>query len=108
MENHDTARISFCDFGGKELPFCRSDYKRISKIELPSNMDEMIDVARKIATAVDVPFLRVDLYSVDNHIYFSEATFYPCAGFMPIEPMIWDDKLGEKIKLTGLEGLNHR
>ena len=45
------------------------------------------------------PFLRVDLYSLNNHIYFSELTFYPTGGYIPFEPEEWDKKLGDLIEL---------
>ena len=31
LEHHDTAKISFYDFDGSEMPFHRSDYKQFEK-----------------------------------------------------------------------------
>ena len=57
----------------------------------------MIEIAERLSKGH--PFLRVDLYEVENRIYFSEFTFFPCSGFMPFSQDEWDLKLGEKIEL---------
>lgn len=44
-------------------------------------------------------FIRVDLYNINDKIYFSELTFSPCSGYMPFSPREWDEKMGELIKL---------
>ena len=41
----------------------------------PENLDQMIEVARKLASFAAFPFVRVDLYSVDNKVYVGELTF---------------------------------
>ena len=46
--------------------------------EKPANFDEMVLVAEKLAAPF--PFVRVDFYSIDGHIYFSEMTFTPAKG----------------------------
>lgn len=48
------------------------------KLELPENFKEMVAITEKLSK--DIPFLRVDLYSVNNNIYFGELTFYPSSG----------------------------
>lgn len=55
------------------------------KLELPDNFKEMVEITEKLSEGI--PFLRVDLYSVNNHIYFGELTFYPSSG---IEPFLGD------------------
>ena len=50
----------------------------------PDNFDEMIDVATRLSEGF--PFIRVDLYSVNNRIYFGELTFYPDNGIVPFSP----------------------
>lgn len=100
LEEHATAKISFFDFNGKQLPFSRSDYRPFSgDMVLPSNFEEMISLAEKIAKVVSNPFVRVDLYSIQGEIYFSEITFYPCSGMIPFKPLDWDYELGTWIDL---------
>ncbi|HEY9221969.1 MAG TPA: ATP-grasp fold amidoligase family protein [Lutibacter sp.] len=45
----------------------------------PINVELMFEIAAKLSK--NIPFLRVDLYSVNNNIYFGELTFYPSSGF---------------------------
>ncbi len=63
----------------------------------PENLQEMLDVAAKLSE--DFPFARIDLYSLENRIYFGEITFYPWSGYMEFEPEEFDFVLGEKFAL---------
>lgn len=51
------------------------------KLELPENFNEMIHIAETLSQ--NIPFLRVDLYSINKHIFFGEMTFYPASGIVP-------------------------
>lgn len=81
------------------LPFGEKDFPRDSSadIKMPPVIDEMKKMAEIIAAGH--PFLRVDLYYANNHIYFGEITFFPASGFGKIEPVEWDSILGEWINL---------
>ena len=81
------------------LPFGEKDFPRDSSadIKMPPVIDEMKKIAEIIAAGH--PFLRVDLYYANNHIYFGEITFFPASGFGKIEPVEWDSILGEWINL---------
>jgi hypothetical protein len=41
------------------------------------------------------PYVRVDFYLVDDFVYFSELTFYPASGSLPLQSYEVDRKLGE-------------
>lgn len=100
LEKHDTASISFYDLNGNKMPFHRSDYKEFDETpEFPSNFEQMKEIANKIARDINIPFVRIDLYSIKGKVYFSEITFYPNSGFTPFEPKEWDLKIGELIDL---------
>ena len=102
LEDHSTAAISFFDLNLKKLPFGRSDYRPFdTEVIRPSNFDEMINIAKILSKGF--PFVRVDLYSVNNKIYFSELTLHPCAGYMPFQPEEYDRKLGDMLKLPQIE-----
>ncbi len=47
----------------------------------------------------DIPFLRVDFYTVDNKVYFGELTFFPASGMSKFEPEEWDYKIGEWLNI---------
>lgn len=66
-------------------------------IKKPEELDEMLRLAAILSK--DIPFLRVDFYIVDHKIYFSELTFYPASGFDKFVPEIWDNILGDWLKL---------
>ena len=55
----------------------------------------------KIATILSEKFnfIRVDLYYVDDKIYFGELSFYPSNGFVCYETDEMDRFFSEKINL---------
>lgn len=100
LEDHSTAKISFFDLTGKLMPFYRRDYRPFTDdLVLPKNYDGMKEAARKLAAAINTPFVRIDLYEIGDDVYFSEITFYPNAGVIPFEPKEWDLWLGDMIRL---------
>lgn len=88
----------FFDNNWKHLPFTRtsSDNSK-NEIPKPTNLNEMLEIARKLSK--DIPFVRVDLYDINNKIYFGEMTFYPSGGFEGFKPEEWDRKLGDMLEL---------
>lgn len=98
LENHSTAKIGFFDMNFKPAPFGRSDYKKFDENpKKPYNFEEMKKLAEKLSK--NIPFVRVDLYDVNRKIYFGELTFSPCGGFMPFEPIEYDQILGDMLRL---------
>lgn len=106
LENHSSATVSFYDMKMNLLPFQRADYSRNNQEECcPSKWEEMIEIAEKLSEGF--AFVRVDLYCVDDTVYFSEYTFTPCAGMMPFVPQQYDLIVGEMIDLDSTSrGLN--
>lgn len=98
MENHETARVSFLNIDWTFANFKRNDYMSFEKLpNKPSKYDEMIEIATCLSKGFK--FIRVDLYEIDNEIYFSELTLYPCGGFQPFEPDKYDLELGNLLEL---------
>ncbi|WP_207636490.1 ATP-grasp fold amidoligase family protein [Butyrivibrio proteoclasticus] len=99
LEDHDKARISFVSLEWERLPFYRTDFKQFEQLpEKPTNYEEMIHICKKLAEGIR--FIRVDLYEIDNRIYFSELTFHPCSGFMPLNDEKYDLEIGEMLELS--------
>lgn len=48
-------------------------------ISKPSQMDKMFEIAAKLSKGL--PFVRIDLYQSNDHIYFGEITFFSDSGF---------------------------
>lgn len=67
--------------------------------ERPDNYKEMFEVADKLASSIDTPFVRIDLYNVNGRIYFGEITFFPASGMGRFKPEKWDLSLGEMIRM---------
>ena len=63
------------------------------KLNKPEHLEEMITIAEKLSSGH--PFLRVDLYNINGHIYFGELTFYPASGFSPFLSDEQDRMLGD-------------
>lgn len=64
----------------------------------PDNLDSLLRIASELSKGF--PFVRIDLYDVNNHIYFGEYTFYPASGLDPKKTDEFDKMLGEKIHLN--------
>lgn len=91
-------KVDFYDLDWNRMPFKRTDYDNFDKIlEKPQNFDLMIRLAVRLSEGF--PFIRIDLYNIGNRVYFSEFTFSPCSGLMPIEPIEYDELLGNLIQL---------
>ena len=58
----------------------------------------MKKVIEKLAFS-DIPFVRIDLYSLKDKIYFGEYTFFHDGGVVAFEPKEWDKRLGDMIQL---------
>jgi hypothetical protein len=59
----------------------------------PDNFEEMKEIACKLS--VGFPFVRVDLYNVENKIIFGELTFYPDNGAIDFSPLAYNTFLGD-------------
>lgn len=64
------------------------------KVEKPIMLEKMIDIAEKLSSPFD--FVRVDLYEINNKIYFGELTHYPASGRLELSPKNIDFLLGAK------------
>ena len=63
-------------------------------LEKPLQFDKMISLVERLCEGFS--FVRVDLYLIQNNIYFGEMTFTPGAGYTPIFPDEYDYILGEQ------------
>ncbi len=84
---------------GELLPFgevvCPPVYEH--KETIPDNLDDMIEIAERLSRGL--PFLRVDLYNMNGHIYFGELTFFPNSGMGAFTDEAWDKRFGDWISL---------
>ncbi len=66
-------------------------------IEKPAKLSEMLMLAEKLSYGI--PQLRVDLYLVDDKIFFGELTVYHGGGIEPFYPDSYELEWGKKIDL---------
>jgi|SaaInl6LU_22_DNA_1037377.scaffolds.fasta_scaffold06338_2 hypothetical protein len=64
----------------------------------PENLDKMMEIASKLASKFS--YVRIDLYNVNNVIYFGEITFHSTSGHQPFIPKYYDKYWGDKINLN--------
>lgn len=65
--------------------------------KLSNKLPDMIETARRLSK--DFPMVRVDLFDIDGKIILSELTFTPGGALIPIQPLLWDEKLGSKLDI---------
>lgn len=66
-------------------------------IEKPAKFEEMKKIASILSRGIK--FVRIDLYCINETIYFGEYTFYHGGGYCLFYPMKWERKLGDWIVL---------
>lgn len=84
--------INWNDYG----VICKA--KKGPDMKRPKNLEDMIKVAEILSK--DFTYVRVDLYSVKQKIYFGELTFTPANGTDPFYPLEKDIELGSFIDLN--------
>lgn len=75
-------------------PVAKNGLKPVMK---PKYLSEMVNICQKLATGI--PFSRIDLYSVNEKIYFGEITFFPASGLGEFTPKEWNYIFGSWITL---------
>ena len=64
----------------------------------PKKLNEMLEIASKLSK--DFDYIRVDLYDINNHIYFGELTNYPESGYRGFKPEKYDTIFGSKWRVV--------
>jgi len=84
------------------LPFGKSkNYKSISEgLKKPENLEEMVDLSKKLSE--NIPFVRVDFYSVNGKSFFGEMTFYPSDARNAFYPEEYNKIIGDYFQLPKL------
>lgn len=87
-------QIDFDRFGDQKRNLYDRSFNRIDAtllypnynipVDKPNNLDRAIEIAEVLSA--DFNFIRVDLYLMDNKIYFGELTNYPGNGFVDFLP----------------------
>jgi len=88
--------ITFYDMDWKKMDVTYSKYK-IGEVPKPIHFEEMKQYARILSK--DFPFVRVDMYDLQDRVYMGEMTFNPGASFQKYDPESFNELLGSKLHL---------
>lgn len=76
----DGLKFDDFDLEWNDLDYTFLENKSNQKIEKPKKLQQMIKIAEELSK--DIPFVRIDLYEINEKIYFGEYTFSPAAGLI--------------------------
>lgn len=85
------------DLDGKQLDFVIGPKYYKAEFIYPENFEKMIEIAQILSK--DFRYVRVDLRSVYDKLYFGEMTFTPFAGVIPFSDKSVDFEFGKRIIL---------
>jgi hypothetical protein len=80
------------------MPTLHNDRLVDRSIQLPPNIDEMIEIAKEVATSFARSTCRIDLFNIDGKIYFGEYT--PTPGGHYRAALEQDKELGELLEIA--------
>jgi hypothetical protein len=87
----------YYDFNLNPMPFTLGNASNNPITENLSFIPEMAKIARALSQGLK--HVRIDLYNINNQIYFGEYTFHHSGGLFEVKPVEWDEKIGEMIKI---------
>lgn len=97
---HSKESIDFYDMNWRHQEFVGLNpaaSNGINPVPQPLLLDDMICICHKLSK--NMKFVRIDMYVIDNRIYFGEITFYPASGMGLFNPDKWNEELGNLISL---------
>ena len=95
----EETKFDYFDMDFKPLPFRQSHPHSTVLPEKPKHFEEMKAIAAKLSKGH--PHVRVDLYEVDETVFFGELTLFHFSGFSPFYPEEWDKRFGDMLTLPG-------
>lgn len=90
---------TYYDKDFKEADF--AVYRKMKSPFIPDekNKEKLIEYAQILSSGF--PFVRVDIFEVNETLYFGEMTFTPHCGNITISPSEYDAILGNKLDISG-------
>ncbi|WP_233267537.1 ATP-grasp fold amidoligase family protein [Algibacter sp. L1A34] len=103
IDREENLKLASYDLEFNKLPFNKMPLKnRIEgPIEKPATLNKMIELSEKLAK--NIPFVRVDFYSIHDKIIFGELTFYPSDARRDYDPEEYNKIIGDYFKLPQLK-----
>ena len=97
QESNEETKFDFYDMDFNHLPIKNGHPNTKKVINKPKSFEQMKLFAEKLS--VGIPQVRIDFYDINGQVYFGEITLAHWSGLVPFEPVEWDYKFGELIKL---------
>lgn len=99
MDRANGVKKVFYDVDFNKLPFTTSSIEKMNtyNVDKPENLSEMVSLAEKLAD--NLPFVRVDFYSIKDKIIFGEMTFYPADAKKDFKPDSYNKIIGDYLTL---------
>lgn len=94
-EREKQLRLDDFDLEWNLRDFTLPNWKSSNVIKKPNNLDKMIKISEELGK--EFSFVRVDLYEINNKIYFGELTFTPGNATIDYYKQEALDYLGKKI-----------
>lgn len=89
---------NFYDMDFRPLGINHGFERKQPEYSCPKGFKLMKEYASKLSKGM--PFVRIDFFEVNGHVYFGEFTFYDWAGLRPFKTPEWDKEIGSWIKLN--------
>ena len=96
-DGEHTPHTDFFDMDWNRLPLHMRDPNSEIPPRKPKFFEEMKEIAQKLSAGF--PHVRVDMYLVNDVIFFGEMTFFTLGGLVYFNPPSWDAIIGDWIKL---------
>lgn len=93
---NDVRRVSYYDLEFNLLQFTTDGYNSYM-FEKPMLFDEMKTIASVLSK--NIIHVRIDLYVINNQVYFGEYTFHNNGGIIHFNPKDWNKRIGDFINL---------
>lgn len=91
-------KFDWYDMDLKHLPVKSKGYDNSNNVIAPfTKWEQMKEIARKLSKGI--PYVRVDLYLINDKIFFGELTFFHDGGSVALEPKEWEYTMGSWIHL---------
>ena len=91
-------KFDFFDVDFNHLPIINGHDNATKTLQKPKKFDEMKRLAECLSS--NFPHIRVDLYEIEDEIYFGELTLYHWSGLTRFEPDEWDYTFGSWLDLS--------
>lgn len=97
LNRYSGLNANFYDLEWNPLPFYQHYAPSKAEVAKPKSFDKMVEFAKKFSQGL--PYIRVDYYEVNGHLYIGELTLHPASGWLEFAPESADELLGSWIEL---------